>query len=435
MVETWVYSRMVVTSLLLASVGCQGGCNRGRPDVPGVDIVGPAGEEICLVRMNEQGKPQDAEALARLSKDLGEKKPTDVFLFSHGWNNSETEATESNQRLAKLVADVSKEVPESRPEGFLAYRIGLIWPSKALDEGSNLEGIAKPPLTEGDKNLIKENFPSEADQKIMHDLAEKNPAELTKQDWVKAKEIMRRNAIPPESLGSPATDEMSVFDKSAPAEEAFALEGRFGNSGIADAIRVFTFWQMKKRAGIVGENGGKDVLLAVQKAAPKARVHLIGHSFGCKVVLSTLLAAGKKNATPVRSAILLQPAISYEAFADVVESAGKPGGYKEALKMVDGPVVATFSSKDVPLTRFYPLGAAFVGAGGELESPLDRFRAMGGHGIHKLQAIAMKEVKESYGFANGSRSYSLASSKVITGHSDIQKPEVAWLIWSAASHK
>ena len=47
---------------------------------------------------------------------------------------------------------------------------------------------------------------------------------------------------------------------------------------IGDAARVFTFWQMKQRAGIVGENGGAGILKAVTTNSLHASLELASSS-------------------------------------------------------------------------------------------------------------------------------------------------------------
>lgn len=59
-------------------------------------------------------------------------------------------------------------------------------------------------------------------------------------------------------------------------------------SGIkAAALRVLnyaTYYLMKERAGVVGRDGVCKVVSKIVATSPKLRVHLIGHSFGGRVV-------------------------------------------------------------------------------------------------------------------------------------------------------
>ena len=126
------------------------------------------------------------------------------------------------------------------------------------------------------------------------------------------------------------------------------VAGRIGLDPL-DGARMFTVWQMKDRAGAVGELGVAPLLTELSRSG--ARIHCVGHSYGAKVMLSAICAAELDR--PVRSVLLLQPAISHLCFADVVPGVGRPGGYREALNHIELPVLSTFSSHDQPLTIFY----------------------------------------------------------------------------------
>lgn len=69
---------------------------------------------------------------------------------------------------------------------------------------------------------------------------------------------------------------------------------------------------MKDRAGHIGRSGLAPVLARLRAVAPGARVHLVGHSFGARLV--TAAAAGGAGGT-VGSLSLLQAAFSHYAFA------------------------------------------------------------------------------------------------------------------------
>ena len=119
---------------------------------------------------------------------------------------------------------------------------------------------------------------------------------------------------------------------------------------------------MKDRARAFGESGAHALLASSQTAAPKARFHLMGHSFGCIVVSATVAgkAGGPALPRPVDSLFLVQGALSLWSYAsDIPYAAGTPGYFNRIVKngLVRGPIVTTRSTHDTAVGRFYPIGA------------------------------------------------------------------------------
>jgi hypothetical protein len=67
---------------------------------------------------------------------------------------------------------------------------------------------------------------------------------------------------------------------------AAGLGDAFGRlwKGAKEALRQLTYFEMKKRAGVVGRHGLGPLLGRVAQADPEVRIHLIGHSFGARLV-------------------------------------------------------------------------------------------------------------------------------------------------------
>ena len=125
--------------------------------------------------------------------------------------------------------------------------------------------------------------------------------------------------------------------------------------GAKEALRQATYWQMKNRAGIVGQHGLGKVLGALDPK--RVRVHLVGHSFGARLV-SFALAGLPAGPSPVRSVTLLQGAFSHFAFADPLPfDAGRRGALAGMLARINGPLVACFSEHDSAVGTFYPLAS------------------------------------------------------------------------------
>jgi pimeloyl-ACP methyl ester carboxylesterase len=147
-----------------------------------------------------------------------------------------------------------------------------------------------------------------------------------------------------------------------------------------NAIRAATVWQMKDRAGTVGALGVGPLLQEILTQS-SARIHLMGHSYGGKVVLSALCHSQLKR--DVTSVLLLQPAVSYLCFGENIDGKGTDGGYREALTRVERPIFSTFSGRDAPLTKFFHLAVRRDSDLGEQKIagvPPSKFAALGGSG-------------------------------------------------------
>jgi hypothetical protein len=131
-------------------------------------------------------------------------------------------------------------------------------------------------------------------------------------------------------------------------------------------FHALSFWVMKRRAGDVGERVAREHLAALWRPGPGApRVHLVGHSFGAKLVTSMVLG----GVTPA-SLTLLLGAFSAYAFAAEIPGLDRPGFYHRVLaeRLVCGPIVALHSEHDTALTTLYRAiaGSGEVGRGARL---------------------------------------------------------------------
>jgi hypothetical protein len=129
-------------------------------------------------------------------------------------------------------------------------------------------------------------------------------------------------------------------------------------------LQALSFWVMKRRAGQVGERFGREHWTPLWERLPsRPRLHLIGHSFGAKLLASAVLGGARP-----RSLVLLQAAFSAYAFAPEVPGYHRPGFYHRMLaeRLVAGPIVALRSIHDSALRVLYPLvtGSGQVDRGG-----------------------------------------------------------------------
>ena len=55
-------------------------------------------------------------------------------------------------------------------------------------------------------------------------------------------------------------------------------------SGVLNLLNLTTYYEMKERAGVIGSTGVNQVLRSIRAQNPKIKLHLIGHSFGGRLV-------------------------------------------------------------------------------------------------------------------------------------------------------
>jgi len=216
-------------------------------------------------------------------------------------------------------------------------------------------------------------------------------------------------------------------------------------SGARQALRQATYWTMKKRAGIVGSTGVSSLIERLAHANPDLRIHLVGHSFGARLVSFAVwgLSDGAvADGSPVKSVTLLQGAFSHFAFApSLPHDPERSGVLAEAMARVDGPLVATHSERDLAVGTLYPWASMLRrDDAAALESLLFRWGAIGHDGAQRSAEIpaVLLPAGESYALEPG-RIYNLdANAVIVTGdgpsgaHSDIFHPELAWAVLEAA---
>jgi hypothetical protein len=198
---------------------------------------------------------------------------------------------------------------------------------------------------------------------------------------------------------------------------------------------------MKNRAGAIGEGGVRNVLKRIREDRPATgqgalAIHLVGHSFGARLV--TAATAGPQGAAPlpVNSLVLLQAAFSHYGFA--LDYDGTHDGYFRRVVTdpvyVTGVVAITFTAKDKAVGLAYPLASRIArqiaAAFGDANDP---YGGLGRNGAQKTpgtRTVTLAAPGTVYGFA-ARGIYNLDSNATIGGHSDLAHPEVAYALLSA----
>src|SRR5215217_7913863 len=401
-----------------------------------------AGRPHWEVGFDERGTPGQGEVAALLAELPGQDL-TDLLVLAHGWNSDRGQA----RRLYQLYF---QQVPGLLAQGGSQARVGtlgVVWPSKRwADEpeptgelaGGGAAGLgnaapvpAPPPPDPALVQDLKDVFQDDDQRRALDELARllatrpEDPAALARFQTLMGELTRAADDDPPgEDRGETALlddDPEEVFGRFADAVPqtgeggAAGLGDAFGRlwNGAKEALRQLTYFEMKKRAGVVGRQGLGPLLGRLHQADP-----------------------------PVKSLYLLLGAFSHFAFADALPMDRSRGGaLKGMAARVDGPLVASFSVHDTAVGKLYPLAALSSrddSAG--LEDRLFRWGGIGHDGAQAVDAAvaALGPVGTGYPFRRG-RFVNLDGNGIVNrggppagAHSDIFHPELVWAGLAAA---
>jgi len=427
--------------------------------------IAEVGLEYALISFDEEGRertddPDGGVFSKRILEKVRAEKPTNIFLFSHGWKGDIGGAIEQYDRwigaMWKLEADKAR-----MGAGFKPLFIGLHWPSLPWGD----EGFGEPKKAGGasfDPTAAVMAGPVAApDVEPMFEEAVKRFGD-TPEVRAALRTIFDAYAANPNSFSVPAAAKKAYEDlgkaigfeadeetqgldpqKAVSAGRIVEAGASFGvfdklKSGILGGLRQASFWMMKKRGRAIGEGGMNRFLSDVMRTTD-ARVHLMGHSFGCVVTSSILGGPGGNGGLPrpVSSVVLVQGAMSLWGWGPSIKDSGKPGYWHRILNngSIGGPVITTRSVNDLAVGLLYPAAVGLVGQADFV--PTKILPLYGGTGSFGIQGTGVEQdgvmlpATASYGFQKG-KIYNLESTSFIAGHNEINGAEVAHMIWEGA---
>ncbi|MEU0178551.1 serine-threonine protein kinase [Streptomyces massasporeus] len=406
----------------------------------------------------------------RLLAGVRERGVRDLIVFAHGWNTDRSGATRLYDRF---LAPVPRLAPAAR----VGY-VGVLWPAMRFSDepipdfprAVAAEPARRPVLDKDTRHALLETFPGRAilvDQ-IARLLEQQPPEEAELEEFGRLVRTLVEVVAPgPQALfaadtvaeGVPQSEPEMFAGSSAAACEEFAralaeLEAAGAQEGFGipnpwdgahELLRQATYYAMKRRAGTVGERGLGRVVGQLAKAAPTVRVHLVGHSFGARLV-SFALRGLPEGVRTVKSVTLLQGAFSHYAFAARLPHDARAGGVLQGQQnRVDGPLVCCHSRHDAALGTMYPLASRMAGdsrSAGELDMGRAlgvKWGAMGHDGVQAVpgtRAYTLAEALEARLPASGCVNVDAAAVVRRGGppagaHSDILHAELARLVLAA----
>jgi hypothetical protein len=434
---------------------------------------------LWIVPFDDTGACTGPKTRAEVLGELAEGAYTDVFLFSHGWNNTYEQAKEKYSRFITGYHELVTSQNLAHPSPYRPLMVGVLWPSIALllPWEKAPEIAATLPEGESDK-LALEPMVRLAQQSLDDVTRAERLRTLAEQPKVTEEEAVELSTLLAESY--PEDDELDPAGESPRADDVMRTwrtladadqvneheEGEGPDSfrvapedmvavapeaaGVLsalpaahldprDILRAFTVYKMKDRAGRVGGGGVARLLREMLSVSNDARLHLIGHSYGCRLLLSAICAEPLPR--PARSLLLLEPAVNYLCFARQVPKTGRPGGFRPALSRVELPTLSTFSRHDRALHDFFHIAVRRDADLGELKAAAlgqvpSLYAALGGWGPGGLdpgeaREVALKSPPDEYSFdEDRCRLYALNGQIGITGHSDVINEWTFWALYN-----
>ena len=420
---------------------------------------------------------KDGASLNSISLPAG---TTDVFVISHGWRNDENDASQLYTTLFENFFDLAG----AKLGGRKCAVVGVFWPSRNFDAlvAAQGAGNAQNAAAIGDAVSDPESqqkviarleelkapglFDEPAQKKalsdaqaLVPDLDKKataraefmknlrslmGPDPAAKEDGsdifktIDATDLFHRMNIPASAVDKeiPRTGQAMAFHPGKPAAPAGHAAGlldifRGAAAAATNTVSYLSYFMMKQRAGVVGEKG---VAPLIDKLAPDTnRIHLIGHSFGGRVIAA---AAKASTNDKIQSASFLQAAFSHNGFSPP----GQMNGFFRSVvdqHRVKGPIIATYTKNDTAVGIAYPLASRISGTvAAKLGDENDKYGGLGRNGAQKMNAN--ETVKANLLAAGGAYHltpgliHNLLADSFISNHGDVTGKEVASAIAAAA---
>jgi hypothetical protein len=392
---------------------------------------------------------------------------TDLFVMSHGWNNDDDAARTMYRNFFESFSRVGQ--PGDLQGRSLAI-IGVIWPSKKFDE---LVAVAGTPEAQGAASLgaadkssqksleekierMKETFQEPGQDQLLNEikalipeLEEKGSARREFVEKIRrlldpgaanqedasvaffkddANEVMNNLKVDEDDLDEEVSSPggAMMFGGTAAVAQGGAVGLKQILSGFKSAamnvLNFTTYYEMKARAGAVGKNG---VAKLIDGLAPRVqRIHLIGHSFGGRVVAAT---ASNSTNDKIASMTLLQAAFSHNGFSKSMK-----GFFRDTVERsrVRGPILVTHTKNDKAVGVAYPIASRLSGErAAAFGDEKDVFGGIGRNGAQQMEkdeAIFVKLLPENsaYAFQTG-KFFNLEGSDFIKDHSDVTGGAIA----------
>ena len=374
---------------------------------------------------DEQGAI-DPDVIRQLTALINTVGAGDLVVISHGWNNDQNDALRLYQNL---WGNTCPNLPQGRAEKIVVA--GVQWPAKAYRtdfDAAALTGTAQGGTLAGGHVASHSDLPAPLFEQILtdfealmgesgapavaaareaaqgltatqsHQLVASGAAAVgmgSKPDdhelALDATPVVGAAAEPTRAqflLGSLAAPPRLIVAPGVGAAQGLGdvINGLFSGPKAAAArfLNLLTYFEMKKRAGIVGLSLA-DKVLSPCRPERATRLHLVGHSFGGRLVTAAINQMGSPGNVELFSLTLLQGAFSHNALVTVV-APNVAGAFPSVVGKPTGPITITHTHNDQACTLAYALASRLSrDIAASIGDANDKFGAMGANGPQKLQ--------------------------------------------------
>ncbi len=438
------------------------------------------GFPACKVLFDKGAQLVESNAPTKVQQMIRDQGLTDLLVLSHGWNNDMEEAQALYDELLTNIATLRGRIPglQNRVLGVMA----VFWPSKKFADDDKISGGAAS-LGSADAMIVramledlKGTFDApDADSaleraKVLVPRLQNEPgarrefADLVRSvvsrqsgDEVDAAsrffEEDGNDLI--ERLSTTGDDDLEAPDLDSGGATHIRAGGGFSEVGQAEGLGDFfdgitsaarnvlnyvTYYQMRERAGLVGTKGLAPILGEIRKAFPTVKVHLVGHSFGGRLVSATA-AAPSPGVHPVcHSLTLLQAAFSHYGFSADWDGQSHSGAFSNVVAdpaRVAGPVLITCTKNDRAVGIAYAIASRVAGqVASALGDANDKYGGIGRNGAQKTAQTSsadLLEVGGDYRSFSGAKLFNLKADPFIGNHGDVRNSRVAHAVLAAVA--
>jgi len=423
--------------------------------------------DFYWLEFDKDGLLVEPDAYDRLKTALIAKGATDLVIMSHGWKNDRQAALRIYKPLWENTRAALSNLDPAR-----IVVAGILWPSVPyrtnFDEAALLEaanqgalfadaGGSVEDISDAQLNQAIRDFVGDDDDAVFRALALKASDDLSSDEAgalvnaairrLRIENIDDELAADLQPLAERAESDPKDVLLSLAAKPAMPVEPSVGGAlGIDDDIKKFfagskaavarllgqlSFFDMKKRAGVVGAALGN---LIATEGVGDVRLHFVGHSFGARLVTAAASAlAGKEKS--VDTLTLLQGAFSHNALAADFE--GKPGAYAVAAGGAVGLIAITHTHNDRACTLAYAAASRLSrDVASSVGDAADKFGAMGANGAQNIPVVqhtalpGTEQAKPARGKINNylADAYVRGNPPGTDAHGDVFNPQVGKLL-------